>query len=415
MSTTSLPPYDEAPATPAPGVPDAVAPPPGSPRFPLFDSLRAIAVLLVALTHAGLLSGANSLASYGAYTARMDVGVTVFFLISGFLLYRPLVSARLNGTPRPGWVDYARRRVLRIVPAYWLALTVLAVYPGLPQMWSDHSWAYYLLVQNLDSGWVFGGIGAAWSLHVEVTFYALLPLIAALMTRPVFGATREQRLRSEIALIAALYFGSLLIRGLTRAIAGEVSTVFITLPGTLDWFALGMGLAVASAALQGRERMPAPVRVVERWPSLAWATSLLLFWLLSTQLGLPRAFLGGISGAQWLLAHALYGLVAFFLLLPAVFGWEQPGGLPRMVLRNRVLSWLGLVSYGVFLWHLPVMGELSLGRANELWGSSRMLGITGVGLAIAIACATVSYYALERPVLRFKHRRLRSRASAPTG
>ena len=94
----------------------------------------------------------------------------------------------------------------------------------------------------------------------------------------------------------------------------------------------------------------------------------------------------------------LYGLVAFFLLLPAVFGWERPGGLPRMVLRNRVLRVARAVSYGIFLWHLPVMGELSLGRINEFWGSSRMLGITAAGLLIAVACATVSYYALERPV-----------------
>src|SRR4051812_31787047 len=135
-----------------------VAPPPGNRRFPLFDSLRAIAALAVFTTHVGFLTGANLHAWYGPYTARLDVGVAIFFLISGFLLYRPYVFARLHDRRPPRTRDYARRRLLRIVPAYWLALTVLAIYPGLPQMFTDHSWAYYLFLQNYFTAWTLGGI-----------------------------------------------------------------------------------------------------------------------------------------------------------------------------------------------------------------------------------------------------------------
>ena len=111
--------------------------------------------------------------------------------------------------------------------------------------------------------------------------------------------------------------------------------------------------------------------------------------------------------------HALYGAIAFFLLLPAVFA-DDGGGVPRRVLRNRVLAWLGLISYGIFLWHHPIALKLAGANDRGLFGSSRMLGITAATLAIAVACAALSYYLLERPVLRFKDRSLgrRRRAAA---
>jgi peptidoglycan/LPS O-acetylase OafA/YrhL len=83
----------------------------------------------------------------GDYTARLDIGVTVFFLISGFLLYRPFVLARFHEAQPVRGRDFARRRLLRIVPAYWLALTVLAIYPGLVGIWTHDWWIYYGFLQ----------------------------------------------------------------------------------------------------------------------------------------------------------------------------------------------------------------------------------------------------------------------------
>src|SRR3954447_17958902 len=128
--------------------PPVVAPPPGHPRFPLLDSLRAIAVLCVVLTHTGALSGLNEESSLGDFTARLTIGVTIFFLISGFLLYRPFVNARMNGAPQTPLAVYAKRRFLRIFPAYWLALTALAIAPRLPQVFSGRWWVYYRVVHG---------------------------------------------------------------------------------------------------------------------------------------------------------------------------------------------------------------------------------------------------------------------------
>src|SRR3954471_4935232 len=92
------------------------------------DSLRAIAAISVLTVHIALPSGLLD-PGYGGrqFFGRLDVGVAIFFLISGFLLYRPFVRARAHGEPRPPTLAYLWRRALRIVPAYWLVLIVIAL------------------------------------------------------------------------------------------------------------------------------------------------------------------------------------------------------------------------------------------------------------------------------------------------
>jgi peptidoglycan/LPS O-acetylase OafA/YrhL len=389
-------------------------PPPGNPRFLLFDSIRGILVLMVCVVHAAYLSGALRQAWYGDIVARLEFCLPVFFLVSAFLLYRPFVAARLDGTPRPGTLDFYRKRALRILPAYWLALTLLTLWPGLPQLWGDHPWVYYGFLQVYDPSWAFGGILPAWSLDIEVTFYVLLPLMAVFMRRASRGSTRAAKVRFELTVIGALYALGLLWRAVVEnGVERSNSAVYLTLPGGLEWVMLGMALAVASAALHGRPEQPALVRLVTRAPGIAWGLGIALFAVATYGLGLSATspHLGihlvsteHLSGFQWLAEGTLYGLMAVLLLLPAVFG-DHAGGLPRRILRNRVLGYLGMISYGVFLWHLPLMAWLSNGHLKGIWGHAPMLGILAMGLALAVVAATLSYYLVERPLLQLKHRR----------
>src|SRR4029077_572200 len=112
-----------------PRVPEAVAPPPGNPRFPLFDGLRAAAALGVLFAHcaAATLAGSTLL---GHAIGDFQMGVTVFFVISGFLLYRPFVAGDMTGRGAPRTLTFYRRRALRIFPAYWFALAAFALLPG---------------------------------------------------------------------------------------------------------------------------------------------------------------------------------------------------------------------------------------------------------------------------------------------
>ena len=124
----------------------AVAPPPGNPRFPLFDSLRGLAVLAVVVYHVFVFTGALDRRVIGELVAVAGgLGPTLFFAISGFLLYRPWVAAGAAGKPRPSTSRYLRRRALRILPAYWFALTVLAIFPGIVGLFSGRLVALLLL------------------------------------------------------------------------------------------------------------------------------------------------------------------------------------------------------------------------------------------------------------------------------
>ena len=109
-------------------------------HFPALDGFRALAAIGVLLAHVALLSGLNvRKPGLGHYLARADVGVSIFFLLSGFLLYRPFVAARLAGRPSMGLGAYARRRALRILPAYWVALTIVAFVMHAPRFQGGHS------------------------------------------------------------------------------------------------------------------------------------------------------------------------------------------------------------------------------------------------------------------------------------
>src|SRR3954447_5306334 len=94
--------------------------------FPRVHVLRALAALGVLLYHALFKAylARNPGSPLAPFAAHLDVGVSVFFLISAFLLYRPMVAARLSNEPLPDPHEYGRRRLARIVPGYWVALLI---------------------------------------------------------------------------------------------------------------------------------------------------------------------------------------------------------------------------------------------------------------------------------------------------
>jgi peptidoglycan/LPS O-acetylase OafA/YrhL len=362
----------------------------------------------VLLTHTSSLSGSDGGTWFGPFAARLDVGVTIFFLISGFLLYRPFVNTRMNGAPATPFVVFFRRRFLRIFPAYWAALTLLAIAPGLPDVHSERWWVYYGLFQAYDPGWFDKGIGTAWSLSTELAFYLLLPLYAWAAAR----LARGRRIGVELAVLAGLAAASVVARALVAgaersAAFGEASTFPITIGGTFLWFALGMAVAVVSAWLAGRpEAWPTPrfVTVIAARPWLPWLGAAACFVLVSRGIGITGYGLQRLSVAQVVGEHLLYAGVALGLLLPAVVG-DNAGGWPRRMLANRWLATLGLISYGVFLWHLTIAIKLS----GE--GLDGFVPLTIVTSAAAIAIAALSYVLLERPLLRLKYRRAAGRPS----
>ena len=390
-----------APAGSAPS--PAVAPPPGNPRFALFDGLRGTAVLAVVVFHVFLVSGALRRPVVGdAATVLGSAGPILFFAISGFLLYRPWVAARDAGRPAPSTTRYARRRALRIVPAYWVALTALAVYPGLSGVFSGEWWRFYGFLQVYWADTLSRGIPVAWTLCVEVSFYLVLPLWAL-----AAGRATPRRELWALGLVALGGIGVQLAA--SRLALSHVAAT--TLLGQCPWMALGMALAVTSVH---HHRGP---RAMAARPAACWCAAAAAF----AGLVALRHDSGGLLGlidalrrpqpvARTLAEIALIGVMTAMLLLPAVFG-ERAGGVPRRVLAARPVAWLGLVSYGVYLWHLTIAELLALpavpahfaARGADLAGripqgaTPELLVLT---LALSCAVAAVSHRFGELPFLR---------------
>jgi peptidoglycan/LPS O-acetylase OafA/YrhL len=379
-------------------------------RFPLFDSLRAIAAIAVLGTHAGvstaLYSGHSTL---GQFVSRLDVGVAVFFLISGFLLYRPFVRSHVREEPAPTTIPYAWRRFLRIVPAYWVALTVVTIWLEIDGVFSLEGIArYYGYAQIYSDRTIGGGMAQAWTLGIEISFYAFLPLWALLMRRVARGW--RAGLRAEAFGVAFLFVFSIVWTAVVLSQGNphivHLKPELVALPAYLDHFALGMGLAVLSVWLERRKALPAVLRPLDRFPSLAWGVAAVAFWAVATQIGTTGRFFEPYSNVQYMERHVLYGLVALGLIVPAVVG-DQTRGLVRRILANRVLLYLGLISYGIYLYGGAAAAQIDRwGLPRELagWQSllPRYLVVTAASLVLTVLIASVSWFVLERPLLRLK-------------
>jgi peptidoglycan/LPS O-acetylase OafA/YrhL len=404
----------EAPAAPSP----AVTPPPGNPRFPLFDGLRAMAVLAVVTFHVTSLTGAVDTRVIGDVFAVLgNQGLILFFVISGFLLYRPFVAARVQGTQRVSTLRYARRRALRIVPAYWTALTALAIFPGIVGVFTGDWWRYYFFLQLYSTRTLDEGIPVAWTLCVEVSFYIALPIWAIVMRRLRLVSGPSSWLRTELlALVALASLGAVIQILAARQILSNA--VADSLLGECIWFALGMALAVASVAESRTMQRAWAVRMVTEYSLACWIGAAACLIGVAAVLhpgGLLHIILALRTKqpiARTLASILLTGALMTLLVAPAVFG-ERAGGLPRRILRAAPIAWVGLVSYGVYLWHLPIAELLAL-RADAQHFSASGLGLGAelhhratpvlflLTLGVTVLVAAASYYVVELPFLRRK-------------
>lgn len=383
-----------------------VAPPPRHPRFPLSDGVRGIAAVAVVVVHSWLFAGrfGDGTGLANRLVVRLDSMVAIFFLLSAFLLYRPMIAYRAGGPSAPRARDFARRRFLRIYPAYWVALTCLAILPGLTGVFSGKWWAFYSLTEYLhpvtDTAVCKGqgyrcGLLQSWTLTVELTFYAILPIYAALTARLSRRHEVHSWLRAELILIALLGATSLSLSVLPLR---EHPWFVYTFAAHFDWLGLGLALAILSAVYGRREEsLPRPLRIAASHPGTCWVAALALY-LVTVFAFSPVPFtVADFTNQEFVAIHLLQCGIASLVVLPVVFG-NPNVGLPRRVLANRYLLWLGLISYGFYLWQVTIGIDLGFGGANE--GFATVLIGTVV---IAIPLAAASYYLIERPLMRWKY------------
>jgi peptidoglycan/LPS O-acetylase OafA/YrhL len=426
--------------------------PPGTGHQDALDGLRALAAAAVIVTHVGGLTGYTLAGTPASWVvSRGNVGVPIFFVLSGLLLYRPWAAAALAGQPLGRLGSYLRRRALRILPAYWVV--VLVALPLLNPGPARHAWPwvqYLLLVQNYDAHPWWAGTGAAglaqdWSLVVEVSFYLVLPVLAALLAwhagragwagwraRPATDvAGRARRLLAAVTILGLSSFGWTLLAYYPRA----EFWFNATLPPMLIWFAAGMAIAVVAAWAAAEPGADGPAsqfcRAVASSPGMCFLISGCAFAIACTPAAGP-AFISILSPWSAELRLALFTVVAVALVAPVAFqpalaGPAQAGlaqtGITRSsrVLGSPVPRFLGKVSYGIFLWQLVIgwafftalrlKGPFQGGHYNGL----QTLGILAAVALLSIAAATLSYYLVEVPARRLGRMRWPGRRRSGLG
>jgi peptidoglycan/LPS O-acetylase OafA/YrhL len=378
--------------------------------------MRAVAVLLVLVVHVGAASGANLFAWYGVATSQGRMGVRIFFVISAFLLYRPWAMAHLRSDDPPRMPIYAKRRVLRILPAYWVALTLLALWPGLPGVWTEHWWIYYGILQSYWYFTIQSGLAVAWSLSIEVAFYVLLPMLAWALGRLGRRVEPRVRLRREVAVIVLLGLAAEVFR--IHVFTIDRRDLNFNLVSMFLPFAIGMILALVSAWLGGDERRYRWTRFVVDHPGACWSAALAVFAAGWASPIFMRTGAAHHTTLTWSLEQLAYVAIASLLLLPAIFG-EGEGGWPRRLLATRVMAFVGRISYGIFLWHLPLVGWLAEHGGSDWIPGFPFLSLLVAGLAVSIPMGWLSYRLVELPAMRLRReppRRVGSaEASKPPG
>lgn len=263
------------------------------------DGLRALAAMFVFVQHVWRFGSPDGfspdIGPFDSVLSHFRVGVTLFFVLSGFLLYRPFVAAIRDARPLPRFRSYFRSRALRILPAYWVILfaTAFLLQTFLQRESVSHEdyrsphdlgqlFGAIVFVQNYVPSWLQAGIGTAWSLNVEIVFYLVLPLLV-LLAGALASRARTSRGR-WLSLLAPVFV--LLVVGASGKIAARFVDGVGPSPGfDGDWhsviarsfwfhadlFAVGLTLALCPSPPNGGRRS---FRAAGDWvPDSPWSRS----------------------------------------------------------------------------------------------------------------------------------------------
>jgi peptidoglycan/LPS O-acetylase OafA/YrhL len=376
-------------------------------HFPLFDALRAIAALTVFAIHCIYQIAVNRPEDHDWYRfgVHLDVAVPIFFGVSGFLLYRPFLAGTVAGRS-VSVKAYAWRRLLRIVPAYWVALAVITIWFDLHEVQSvEGALRFGLFAQIYDGSTALKGLGQAWTLDVEVAYYVFLPLFAIWIARA--RTVRTAFLSVGGLVVLSVAWKAFALFSQTDAATQSSGPWLYPLPAQLDHLGMGMLLAVASVAVAQRGGT-APgvfgrlVALVERRPGVPWAIAFAA-WVVCALVTESGTRTGGlITDPQYLVKHELYAVVVFFLLVPAVFGDRSGVGLVRRFMAWRPLAYVGTISYSFYLWHYAVIAQQARWWGRVPDGLLEWTLWTATALAGSVAIGSLGYFLIEKPFMRLK-------------
>jgi len=349
-------------------------------HVPPLDGLRGIAVLLVLWAHVPDDMGGGVVHLLHKVIQPGYLGVDIFFVLSGFLITRILMYGREHKKPL-GY--FLIRRAFRIFPIYYLLIALLVfLAPGKYLFWC----ATYLsnFVFSFDYVWdaarqmpIFDSnpMRHTWSLCVEEHFYMVWPLI-------IYFAPRDTLKPIAVAVVIS----GMLLALMASFTAGDLPLYPMLYRGTQ--------FRVMSLALGGLFALYEPsVKIGTSRP-----------WLMFVCFFLPAAGLLAFASTMEVPWKPSVKMIGFALMSSSIFlaalGTMTLGKGVSAVLSKGPLAYAGRISYGVYLYHFPIY--FVLGVLDEEANPSAMLTFQGIGLTFVVA--TVSFYLLERPILKYASR-----------
>ncbi|MFE9191801.1 acyltransferase family protein [Micromonospora sp. NPDC007208] len=397
-------------------------------RYARYDGLRGICAIFVVIYHIGYQSGISELPGHdgvpilGSLVPAFRIFLPPFFVLSGLLLYRPFARAIIAGTPRPAPGPFIVGRALRLLPAFYVLTVVVMFTLNLSAV--DGAWEvikpfillHYWFTPDMAQWWP--GMEHTWTVPVEMSYYLALPILAWLINRSARRGTDPAARARRI-----------IVPFVVMTVIGTAWTIFCYLPsqaehtyyfvfwplGYAGFFAAGMALATLSAYRDVTGVVPALHRAVAKRPMLWWLGALAALLLY-----IPKPFAPQVVVGTWpAMAQHLVEYVLFFAFgLLAVVPLTVPEVRSRFmdaVLTNPPIRYIGRLSYGVYLWNVPVMyyyfqygtifGNQPLGL-NDARPTLPFGELVGFVLYVIVGTALftlVSYYVIERPALRLRH------------
>ena len=351
----------------------------GADRVASLTGIRAVAAILVVATHAAYTTGKYTHGYWGLVSARLEIGVPIFFVLSGFLLFRPWVRWAVAGGPPPSLSRYARHRVRRIMPAYVITVLIAYVLYHFRAAGPNPGNSWVGLVRNLTltqiytdgylGSYLHQGLTQMWSLAVEASFYVSLPALSYVLL--VLLCRRRWQPKLILGALAGMTVITPAWFVLVHAVDSIPDGARLWLPAYLSWFIGGMMLTVLQA-------------VGARCYAFAALTlALVSYFIVATPIaGAPTTSPTAVVEA--LVKSSFYAVIATLAVAPLALGDQ---GWYAQLLATRPMVWLGEISYEIFLIHLVTMefAMVYVVRDHVYTGSMAKLFVSTMVITIPLA------------------------------
>jgi peptidoglycan/LPS O-acetylase OafA/YrhL len=361
-------------------------------RFDAGDGIRGLACLYVVIHHVARNTGkdfspGDPIGVFGDVGGVLLWGARatpyIFFTLSGYLLARPFARAIASGSRKPSVKRYARSRVLRIVPAFWLAWAATFLIDGTNGASVSDVLLDIGFLQTAHPNPGTALMVQGWTLSVEFGFYFALPLAALAFW---YLIPRLPRSLSRAAwLMIVLAAGGLLSLVIRSEWGHPVWKAMF--PEYLIAFTPGLMLAAAEQVWPARVRGSETVN--QLIPVLAAGTVVVLLWH------------GSVAGTDLLLVSVTGTLVAACVVWGAMLR-EWHSGRPWRLFANPVSDWIGERSYGIYLYHFLILRQVApVGDGIHSLGGAFLVR-SAVVVPLTLLAAHISYNYMERPIMNWR-------------